>query len=186
MKLLFLFLLSLTLPAAAYSQTPSDNPEMTAMFDADQAVRKAGFNNLSQEEIGKIMAADGEHRVRTRALLDNGKLTTGTDFWHAAFVFQHGSKPDDYLLAHSLAVAAAARGRSDASWIAAATLDRYLNAIGKPQVFGTQYRFPTDGATTQEPYDRTLLSDGLRSIMGVPILAEQQQRLDDMIKTRGK
>jgi hypothetical protein len=54
-------------------------------------------------------------------------------------VFQHGRDADDYLLAHILAVQAVVKGDASSKWIAAATLDRYLQAIGHPQVFGTQY-----------------------------------------------
>lgn len=186
MKLLAFFLTIIFLPAAAIGQVPTDNVEMTAMFDADQAMRKADFSKMRPDEMGKVASTDATHRARTRVLLDEGKLTTGTDFWHAAFVFQHGGEPSDYLLAHSLAVAAAARGRADATWIAAATLDRYLIAIGQPQVFGTQYRWNNGGPTTQEPYNRTLLSDGVRVVMGVPPIAKQKQKLDEIVKARGQ
>lgn len=119
---------------------------------------------------------DEARRRRTRALLGAGALTTGTDFYHAAFVFQHGSEPDDYLLAHSLAMAAVARGRADANWIAAAALDRFLQNIGRPQIFGTQYRTPPGEETTQAPYDRALVPDSLRAALGVPVQAAQEER----------
>lgn len=186
MRLLAFVLTIIVLPVPAIVQVPTDNAEMTVMFDADQAMRKADFSKLSPDEISKVAAADATHRARTRVLLDEGKLTTGKDFWHAAFVFQHGSEPAEYLLAHSLAVAAAARGQAEATWIAAATLDRYLIAIGQPQVYGTQYQWKTDGPTTQEPYDRTLLSDGIRTVMGVPPIARQKERLAAIVQERGK
>ena len=40
-------------------------------------------------------------------------------------------------MAHTLAMVAVARGDADARWIGAATLDRYLQAIGRPQVYRT-------------------------------------------------
>jgi hypothetical protein len=43
-----------------------------------------------------------------RELLDQGKLLTGKDYEHAAGIFQHGAQPDDFLLAHLLAVTAVA------------------------------------------------------------------------------
>ncbi len=52
---------------------------------------------------------------------------------------QHGDAADDYLLAHILAVEAIVKGDASSKWISAATLDRYLQAIGKSQIFGTQY-----------------------------------------------
>lgn len=159
-------------PAAAQPEAPPSNAEMKAIFDADQADRKAG-PDIDWE---KVAAADAARRARTRALLDAGALRSGDDNWHAAFVFQHGGTPEDYLMAHTLAVIAAARGRRGATWIAAATLDRYLQSIGQKQIYGTQYMTPQGGATTQEPYDRTLVSDALREEMGVPTQAEQEER----------
>jgi hypothetical protein len=148
------------------------NAELKSIFEADQADRQSGPNI----DWAVVRPRDEARRARTAALLDAGALQSGDDFWHAAFIFQHGSNPDDYLLAHSLAVIAAARGRPDATWIAAATLDRYLQNIGRKQIYGTQYSTPRGGATTQEPYDRTLVSDALRAALGVPPQAEQERR----------
>ncbi len=165
-------------PAAA----TSDNAEMARLFAADQDARKnidpARFRDRAFVE--RMIAADAERRTRTRALLDAGRLTTGADYYAAAFVFQHGDHPDDYLLAHSLALAAVARGKPDASWIAAATLDRYLQTIWQRQIYGTQFATRPGLTTTQEPYDRALIPDSLRTALGVPVLAKQQERLAEM------
>lgn len=112
------------------------NAEMTAIFDADQADRQRG-PNIDWKIVGP---ADQRRQARTQAMLDAGLLHSGEDYYHAAFVFQHGSEPGDYLKAHALAVIAAARGKPSAAWIAAATLDRYLQSIGQPQVYGTQFQ----------------------------------------------
>lgn len=157
----------------ADSDWPS-NPELKAMFAADQAGRKVPVIDWTS-----LSAADATRRTRTKALLDSGKLRSGDDFYHAAFIFQHGGNPGDYLLAHGLSVIAASRGRTDATWIAAATLDRYLQAIGQKQVYGTQYSVPPGKPATQEPYDRQLLSDALRIATGVPPIAEQEGRRAD-------
>lgn len=153
------------------------NEEMTALFRADQAARSGSAIDWSI-----VAREDAVRRARTRALLEAGELRSGTDFFHAAFIFQHGDGPEDYLLAHTLAVVAAARGRSDAAWIAAATLDRYLMGIGRPQVYGTQ--FSNRGSWTQDPYDRTLVSDALRAALGVPAQAQQAEQLRQMEERR--
>ena len=158
---------------AASSAAPGDNAEMTRLFDADQADRGAP---MTPATMNGIATRDFERRTRTRVLLDGGKLATGDDYYHAAFVFQHGDAPADYLLAHSLAVAAAAKGQKEAAWSAAASLDRWLQAMGQPQVYGTQFRWLGTGPVTQEPYDRAAVSDGLRAAMGVPLLADQEKR----------
>ena len=148
------------------------NAEMTAIFDADQADRQNA--NVDWSAIGP---ADDKRRSRTKQLLDTGALQSGDDYYHAAFVFQHGSEANDYLIAHLMATIAVARGRPDAVWIASATLDRYLQAIDKPQILGTQYTIPDGGPATREPYDRALIPDAMRKALRVPSLEEQEKRL---------
>jgi len=79
---------------------------MTAIFDADQAERK-----VPKIDWALLNEADRSRRVRTQAMLDAGQLGTADDFYHAAYVFQHGDLPEDFLKAHALAVVAAARGK---------------------------------------------------------------------------
>lgn len=149
----------------------STSAEMTAIFEADQNDRKAEKIDWSQ-----VSAADGRRRARTQELLDSDALQSGEDFYHAAFVFQHGDLADDILKAHVLATIAVARGKPAAVWIASATLDRYLQRIGQPQVLGTQFRLPEGGPVTQEPYDKALIPDSMRKALHVPGLAEQEQQ----------
>jgi hypothetical protein len=154
----------------AIDQHWATNAEMTAIFDADQADRSSAAIDWSL-----VGPRDSARAARTKTLLDNGALASADDYYHAAFVFQHGAEPNDYLLAHTLAMIAVARGRADASWIAAATLDRYLQRIGQKQIFGTQFVLGKSD-TTQDPYDRQLLSDAIRKAVGVPPIAAQEQR----------
>jgi xylose isomerase len=58
----------------------------------------------------KIGLREETRRERVRALLDAGQLRSGWDFREASFIFQHGSQPDDFLMAHILAMAALAKG----------------------------------------------------------------------------
>jgi len=83
------------------------------------------------------------------------------------------------------------RGSAD-KWIAATRLDRYLQSVNRPQVFGTQY--PADKSAgntpkpqvdprvwnvrrTQQPYDAKLLSDSVREDFCVPDLSQQEKNL---------
>ena len=170
----FTLVLALSIPAAA--QAP-DNVEMAAMFAADQSQRASDIED--HEAANK---ADEQRRIRARELLDNGELVTGADLFGAAFIFQHGREPRDYLLAHTLAVRSLGLGFKNAEWIAAATLDRYLQSIGQPQVYGTQYRFPEEGGVTMEPYDRALLVDSLRKATGAGDLTAQERKLEGYAK----
>ncbi len=161
-------------PNRLYLPDDSDvpNAEMKAIFDEDQRVRTN--DKIDWNTVGK---SDAERRQRTRKLLKDGALHTGQDYEEAAFVFQHGDSAADYLLAHTLAMVAVSKGDATAIWIAAASLDRYLENIGQKQIFGTQYSNDMKGHWTQEPYDRDLISDALRQQLGVPPQALQQVRL---------
>jgi len=160
----------------------TSSPEMKAMFDADQNAR-------TQQPIDwkTLVPADEERRARTRALIELGVLKSGKDFEEAAFIFQHGSEANDYLLAHVLATIAVRKGDHNAVWIAAATLDRYLQKIGQKQVFGTQFlRANPNSPWTMEPYDRGLVPDVLRGEVQVPPIGDQNKELDEMQKRDGK
>ena len=149
----------------------STSDAMTAIFNADQADRL----DPAHIDWKLVLPADRARREQTQKLLDSGRLSSDDDFYHAAFVFQHGEKPDDFMRAHALAMIAIARGRSDATWIGAATLDRYLQYSGRPQIYGTQFTRPTT-TFTQEPYQTGLLSDAVRKASNVPPLAAQENQ----------
>jgi hypothetical protein len=165
-------------PRRSYSvddNAPS-NPEMQRLYESDQRVRK----DLAQfsKEAEAPAPGDVERRDQTRKLVMDGSLRTGEDYTRAAVIFQHGTTPDDFLLAHSLAMVGAAKGDEEALWVASATLDRYLQAIGRKQVFGTQIKERSDHTATLEPYNRELVFDTLRRELGVQPLAIQDQQLE--------
>lgn len=166
-------------PGLAQDLRRANNPEMAEMLAADQAVRHSVTAERLRDRafLQTMITEDAERRQRTRALLEAGSLQTAEDYRAAAFIFQHGSTPEDYLLAHSLAVAALAKGDSESTWIAAATLDRYLQMTGKAQIYGTQTRKAPDGPATLDPYDRDLVPDTLRTALAVPAQADQDARL---------
>ncbi|NBW11669.1 MAG: hypothetical protein EBR82_26920 [Caulobacteraceae bacterium] len=158
----------------------SDNPRMAQIFQEDQAIREgiSAARRPDRAFVERMHAEDAARRAEVRTLLDQGELRSAEDFRKAAFVFQHGVQPDDYLLAHSLAVVAASLGADGAAWIAAASLDRYLQMKGEPQIYGTQTIARSGEAPIADPYNRDLVPDSLRTAMGVPTLAEQQAKLD--------
>ncbi len=172
----------------AKTYSPDDgaisNPEMKRIFEEDQRVRPAGF----KIDWASVNKSDAVRRAATRKLLREDALHTGEDFTWAAFVFQHGSAPSDFLLAHTLAIIALKKGYGRASWIAAATLDRYLQSVHQPQIYGTQFLTPEGRPATQEPYDRSLASDTVRRRLGVPIQSEQdeQRKQYDRQRVSGK
>lgn len=172
---LSLIALATVTPSRCFAQAINNNEEMAKIFAADQKDREGGMN-ITPAQWEQINKRDAERREQVRKMLDSSALKTGEDFEHAAFVFQHGNRAEDYLMAHILAIAAVVRGDAKARWICAATLDRYLQSIKQPQVFGAQYSW-TPGAqernATQEPYDRNLISDVLRHEFCVSSQADQ-------------
>ena len=157
------------------------NPEMKRIFDEDQRVRQPGV----KIDWTTVDRSGAQRREAVMKLLGEGALHTGEDFTWAAFVFQHGSTPDDFLLAHTLALITLKKGNGDALWIATATLDRYLQAIHQPQIYGTQFLTPQNRAATQAPYNRTLISDALRRELGVPIQSAQEEQRKQYDVQRG-
>jgi hypothetical protein len=139
---------------------------MQKIFNEDQRVRK-GVNWTS--EYGKSVAAgDAERRRQVKPLLEANKLRSGDDFAQAAFIFQHGETSDDFLLAHTLALAALARGKQNASWIAAASFDRYLQSIGQPQIYGTQFDADGSKIMLKQPYNPAVVDSSLRRQLALP------------------
>jgi hypothetical protein len=162
-------------PGRSYAlQEPTfdPNPEMARIFQADQAVRQS--LKSFEAHAKQLEQDDAARREQVRALIAGGQLRAAEDYRLAAMVFQHGSEPRDYLFAHTLALIALEKGDPSASWIAAASLDRYLRSIDRPQIFGLQF---APGGSERQPLDSELLSDALRRELGVPTLAEQQAQM---------
>ena len=146
-----------------------------------------GISKLSPEEYEARLQA---RKAKVHAMLAAGELKTGQDFEDASFIFQHEDNTADSLMAHVLAMEAVIRGDDRAKWIAAATLDRYLQSVHQPQVFGTQYpldpnlphtvasgnaRFLT--GRTLQPYNEQFLPDPIRFDFCVPSLDQQRKNV---------
>lgn len=180
------------------AQTPVPNTQKQTethktvheLFVEDQEAGHRINSDAAEQEYYKGL----EVRKETlRAMLAAGQVKTGEDFKEAAFVFQHGNSPEDCLFAHVLSLEALARGDGSAKFIAAATLDRYLQLVKQPQIFGTQYpldpnlahpghaaadgRAPFRGGRTLQPYNENFLPDLMRLDFCVPVLAQQKQNV---------
>lgn len=154
---------------------------------ADQADREQDFSTLSQAELQSIAERDQARRDSLLTILDADGLHTVDDYFHAALICQHGADSSWYKRAHELAKTATELESTHdvALWLTAASWDRYLQSIGKPQIYGTQYYFFRDNDTgetrwTMEPYDTTAISDSERLRLGVGTLAEQRANLREM------
>jgi hypothetical protein len=153
----------------------ASNDELTRMFDEDQSDREPS----SGQPINWVQVSQRDQARRERALVlyRSAALKTGEDLYHVAMILQHGSAPEDYLLAHELCVAAifsadtdAGAWMEDAKWLAAASEDRFLSSIGRKQRFGTQFR-SDDVEFTLEPMEEGI-TDEIRKLWSVPTLAQ--------------
>jgi hypothetical protein len=168
------------------AQTPStpaprDNAELARLMDEDQADR------TNEESIDwKIVGPrDAARLKRAKKLYAQNQLQTGGDYYHAAMVLQHSEVADDYLLAHELCVAAISKGDARGKWLAAASEDRFLMNISRPQRFATQ--FLCDGIPNCEYHLFKVdagVTDELRRVLEVPSLAEMKAREARMKKKK--
>jgi hypothetical protein len=124
-----------------------------------------------------VSERDDLRHAAAQKLLSEGKVESGREYFFVALLFQHSAKPEELMLAHVLAVTAASKGYVYAKWMAAATLDRYLQSIKQPQVFGTQFLKDEKGGWTMDPYARQTISDAVRAQWCVVPLAEEEKVL---------
>jgi len=178
------------MPTAKTQNPPKVSDAIHQLFVEDGEDARNGISKFSEEE---LTARGKARQTKVRALLAAGELKTGEDFHEVAFIFQHGNNSEDCLLAHVLAMEAVLKGSDEAKWVEAATLDRYLQSIGQPQVFGTQYPLdpnlahlphPPVGSQaafrsgrTLAPYKEEFLPDSARLDFCVPALAQQKENL---------
>lgn len=163
MKKTLLMLLLCLVPAFA------ENTELKKLAEADQAARQNGI------PAPDAAAQDRVRRDAVLAMLAKNQIQTDTDYFNAALIMQHGDRPEDYMLAHELAMVAAVKGNEQGIWLAAASWDRYLQNVGKPQRFGTQYRKLGGSGWTVDPVD-PMLTDAVRKDMNVPSLEDSRKR----------
>jgi hypothetical protein len=159
-------------PAA--TPAPADDAELARLYQEDQADRspKAG----APIDWEKVSPRDRARESRVKELYAADRLRTGADYYHAAMVLQHAGTPEDYLLAHEFCVAALAQGEARAKWLAAATEDRYLMTINRPQRFATQFRSDGPDKPMRLYQVDPAVTDGLRRALDVPPLANAKAR----------
>lgn len=159
------------------AQSQENNAEIAQMFKEDQADRSGDLSATNWHEVAE---RDEKRRTRALELVKDGSLKTGTDFFHAAMIFQHSEEPDGYKMAHELSVIAVSLGHPTAKWLAAASWDRFLLSIEHKQRFGTQFWIKDKKASLQ-PVDEKI-TDSMRKFMNCPTLEQAKQRAVEMQK----
>ncbi len=154
------------------------NAKLYRIYDDDQGERKLLMQEGMQasESSGLILKMAQHDAIRKKelyAMLPELKKTRATgDLEEAGLILQHGNDTADYWNAHELAMRAVHLGDTNALWLAAATLDRYLVKQGKPQRYGTQSTIdPKTGKIVLAPVDPTV-TDAERAKWHVPSLRD--------------
>jgi tetratricopeptide (TPR) repeat protein len=151
------------------------NAELYQIFQDDQADRRPGPQGINWAE---VTPRDEKRRLRVEKILDSGGAKASDDYFYAAMVFQHGHEIQDFQLSHQLALKAVELDPNNraARWLAAAAKDRELMNLGKPQLYGTQYRMK-DGRMELYQVDPTI-TDEERAKWNVPPLEEAKRRAE--------
>jgi hypothetical protein len=79
---------------------------------------------------------------------------------------------------------AVAKGRYDALWISTASLDRYLQSIGQPQIYGAQFNVKDGKPFSQGLFDQKLISDALRQQLGIPAPSQQEDQIRKLFESQ--
>ncbi|MEW6737762.1 MAG: hypothetical protein AB1489_41160 [Acidobacteriota bacterium] len=148
--------------------------QLEKLFNEDQSDNRP-YNTPEQRK-------ESDERARQRInqvseIVSKGLLQSADDYYHAAMVFQHGNKPNDYLTAHVLATVAGFKGHTWGNWLSAASLDAFLLSMGRSQIMGTIY-----GKDNFQRYDK-FLNDTIRKQYCVPPL-EVQMKNEEFIEKR--
>jgi len=148
------------------------NKELNDLVEADQKAREGDFSKMTNDQMKEMYKADIGRRKRLKAILEKIPLMTAKDYAAAALVMQHGSRFDDYALAHELALCATILDPQEGRQLIALTWDRMLNSAGYLQRVGTQYH----GVTLAE-VDSNGFSDTMRTTLGRLPLAQIPKKL---------
>jgi hypothetical protein len=156
------------------------NQELYSLYLQDRQEHGQGFE-AGTPEYDAMRRRDRDRRKRAGRILKDEASPDAEDFYHAAWLFNHGETEEEARRAHNLARRAAELGHRPAKWLTAATYDRWQMYQGKPQKYGTQivpdgkrYRLWDVDPDTTDPE---------RARWDVPPLAEQQKRAAALTKS---
>ena len=159
-----------------YSEGFPMNDELLALYQADQQ-EHANQAKVNTPEYKSMRAQDLERRRRVMELVKIGELQSAEDYFHAAWIMNHGDTSEDAENAHLLARYSSELGYRPARWLAAASYDRWLMYQGKPQKYGTNYIY--DGIKDRLWDVDPSTTDEERAAWDVPPLAEQLRKAEE-------
>ncbi len=160
----------------------TDNLRIEELHISDQRDREHVY--ASAQEVETLRVRDSNRRQEVLDLMSRGEVNTPNDLYRSSVIFHHGTSPDDFLISHRLAVLASIQGHRGSRWLSAATLDRFLMSIGRPQIYGTQFEHNRDDNRYELrlPLDDKTLLHFEKHFFGVPSVMERLADLNRNIK----
>lgn len=152
------------------------NQELVTLYEADRE-EHANQSEANTPEYKAMRVRDLERRERVMKLVSANELQTAEDYYHAAWIMNHGESLDDARNGHKLALRSSELGYRQARWLAAATYDRWQMYQGKPQRYGTNYIFDGQRDRLWDVDPET--TDEERARWDVPPLAEQLRKAEE-------
>jgi len=152
------------------------NYELASLYQADRQEHDSQPKVMTPE-YQAMRARDLRRRERVLALVAADELHVAEDYYHAAWIMNHGDTPDEAKTAHELALRASDLGCRPACWLAAASYDRWQMYQGKPQKYGTNYVY--DGCRHRLWDLDPDTTDEERAAWDVQPLAEQLRKMEE-------
>jgi hypothetical protein len=159
----------------------TDNLKLQELYQADQQDRSKVYDSAAA--VKELQQRDAMRKTLLVEMISRGEVNTPNDLYNAAVIFLHGSEPRDFLSAHRMASMAAINGHRPARWLMAATLDRFLMAIGMAQVYGTQFEHNAEDNKYQLrlPIDDANMLSWEKKFFNVPPVIERLAQLNGKI-----
>lgn len=161
----------------------TDNLRLQELYQADQKDREKVY--ASSDAVKDLKHRDAMRKTLVIEMMGRGEVATPNDLYHAAVIFLHGSDPKDFLTGHRLASLAAINGHRGSRWLMASSLDRFLMAVGLPQVYGTQFEFSDEDGKYQLrlPLDDANILAFEKKFFNVPPVVERLAQLNGSVKS---
>jgi hypothetical protein len=153
--------------------------ELQDLFSADRDERTY-HPEYGTPEYWLLREQDAQRRKRLKAIIESSGLKEPEDYYHAAWILNHGESVEEIWQGHILAQEAVKLGLGRARWLAAATYDRWLMYQGKPQKYGTQ--IVPDGKRQRVWDVEPATTDAERAEWDVPSLAEMERRAEEVTR----
>ena len=160
----------------------TDNLRIEELHISDQRDREHVY--ATTEEVETLKTRDLNRRQEVLDLMSRGEVNTANDLYRASVIFHHGATADDFLISHRLALLSSIQGHRGSRWLSAASLDRFLMSIDRPQIYGTQFEHNREENRYQLrlPLDDKTLLHFEKNFLGVPAVMERLAALNRKVQ----